>query len=296
MKISYYPGCTLKATARNLEDSALASLAHLGIEVHELERWNCCGAVFSLASDDLLHQIAPTRILIRAMEAGSEKIVTLCSQCYNVLARANELFRGDEEKAKTLNEFMTEEPDYDGSVEVVHYLQLLHDELGWEGLREKVTKPLTDLKVAPFYGCTLLRPESVSIDAPTNPVILRDFVEALGGTAVEFPLATECCSAYQMVGNPDAGLARAQKVVASAVEHDADALILSCPLCEYNLGKLQKDFAASSDGAAPKLPVFYFSQLLALALGLEIDCCRFELNADEARALLAERNLVAAGA
>ena len=293
MKISYYPGCTLKATAQNLEDSALASLAHLGIEVHELERWNCCGAVFSLMSDDLLHQLAPTRVLIRAMEAGSQKIVTLCSQCYNTLARANELFRADAEKAKTLNEFMDEEPDYDGSVEVVHFLTLLQEELGWDGLREKVTKPLEGLKIAPFYGCTLLRPESVGIDASTHPVILADFVAALGGTAVEFPLATECCSAYQMVGNPEAGKARAEKVVASAVQNEADALILSCPLCEYNLGRMQKEF---TDGALPKLPVFYFSQLLALALGLEVDTCRFELNAEEARALLTERNLVAAGA
>jgi len=293
MKITYYPGCTLKSTARNLEDSALASLAHLGIEVEELERWNCCGAVFSLASDDLLHQLAPVRDLVRAQEAGSEKVMTLCSQCYNTLARANRLFREDEEKAQTLNRFMTEEQDYLGEVEVVHFLELLRDELGWDGLAAKVQNPLKGLKIAPFYGCTLLRPTEVSIDGAGKPTILMDFLAALGATPVDFPLAEECCSAYQVVGEPEASQARAQKVVESALAESVDALILSCPLCEYNLGQKQKSFVATN-GNLPRLPVFYFTQLLALALGLDVESCRFELNADGARALLEERNLVAA--
>ena len=120
MKLSYYPGCTLKTKARNLEEAALGALEELGIDYQELPRWNCCGAVFSLADDDLIHHVAPVRNLIRAMEQGSDVVVTLCSQCYNVLARANQLVREDEEKRKTLNLFMTEEPDYNGEVEVDH--------------------------------------------------------------------------------------------------------------------------------------------------------------------------------
>ena len=119
-KLSYYPGCTLKTKARNLEEAALGALKALGIEYQELSRWNCCGAVFSLADDDLIHHVAPVRNLIRAMEQGSDTIVTLCSQCYNVLARANQLVRDDEEKRKTLNLFMNEEPDYNGEVDVQH--------------------------------------------------------------------------------------------------------------------------------------------------------------------------------
>ena len=291
MKISYYPGCTLKSSAQNLEQSALASLATLGIEVHELERWNCCGAVFSLASDDLLHQLAPTRVLIRAQESGAEKVVTLCSQCYNTLARANRLFREDAEKAETLNRFMTEEPDYEGRIEVVHYLELLRDAIGWDALAAKVQAPLTGLKIAPFYGCTLLRPHEVSIDGPGKPTILMDFLAALGATPVDFPLSEECCSAFQVIGSPEASLVRAQRVVASAVAAGVDALVLSCPLCEYNLGKQQPAFT-STNGAAPRLPVFYFSQLLAMALGLDPESCRFELNTEGTRTLLEERGLL----
>ncbi|MEW6073838.1 MAG: heterodisulfide reductase-related iron-sulfur binding cluster [Planctomycetota bacterium] len=294
MKICYYPGCTLKATAQNLEDAGLAALAVLGIAVEELPRWNCCGAVFSLATDDVLHQIAPTRILIRAQEAGAGQLVTLCAQCYNTLARANLLARTDAEKRETLNRFMTEEPDYRGEVEVVHYLQLLRDQLGWNGLAARVRRPLAGLKVAPYYGCTLLRPAEVNIDAGRAggpPAILRDFLAALGATPVDFPLATECCSAYQVIGSPAASLARAQTVVAAAVAAGADALVLSCPLCDHNLGRQQLSFPATN-GGPPRLPVLYFSQLLALALGIDAAGCGLDRNVPGTRALLAERNLV----
>jgi heterodisulfide reductase subunit B2 len=130
MKIGYYPGCTLKTKAKNLEDAALAALEALGIEVTELERWNCCGAVYSLADDDLIHHVAAVRDLVRAQEQGYDKVVTLCSQCYNVLARANLMMREDEEKRDTINRFMDEEPDYRGEVEVVHFLGILRDDIG----------------------------------------------------------------------------------------------------------------------------------------------------------------------
>ena len=111
MKISYYPGCTLKTKAAGLETSALAILRHLDVEVEELQRWNCCGAVYSLADDDLIHHVASVRNLIRVVSLGSDTVVTLCSQCYNTLARANLMVRTDEEKRDTINRFMDEEPE-----------------------------------------------------------------------------------------------------------------------------------------------------------------------------------------
>lgn len=290
MKISYYPGCTLKSKARNFEDSALASLAALGIEVEELDRWNCCGAVYSLTEDDLLHQLGPVRVLIRAQEAGSQQVVTLCSQCYNTLARANRLMREDPEKSHTLNEFMTEEADYRGEVEVVHFLQLIRDRIGWDGLRAAVKTPLEGIRVAPFYGCTLLRPQEVSIDEPGRPKILLDFIAALGATPVDFPAADECCGAYEVLAFPEAARKRTQRVVDSARQSQVDALVLSCPLCEYNIGRQQAELGSPE----PELPVYYFSQLLALALGLDEKSCRLELNTEAARAMLQARKLATA--
>ena len=158
MKITYYPGCTLKLKARNLETSALASLGALGVDVEEMDRWNCCGAVYSLANDDLIHMVGPVRNLLRAKEQGADKIVTLCSMCYNTLARANMLMKTDEEKRDVINRFMDDEIDYFGEVEVVHYLTLLEEEVGWEAVREKVVSPLAGMKAASYYGCTLQRP------------------------------------------------------------------------------------------------------------------------------------------
>jgi len=112
MKVSYYPGCTLKSKAKNLDRSAIAAMDLLGVELEELPRWNCCGAVHSLAEDDLIHRVAPVRDLIRVKEQGNDMVVTLCSMCYNTLARANLLMAEDLEKRKTINLFMDEEINY----------------------------------------------------------------------------------------------------------------------------------------------------------------------------------------
>jgi len=294
MKLGYYPGCTLKTKAANLEVAAMAALDHLGVEYKELSRWNCCGAVFSLADDDLIHQVAPVRNLIRAAQDGCDTVVTICSQCYNTLARANNLVREDEEKRDTLNRFMDEEPDYAGEVEVVHYLSLLRDQIGWEKLREAVTNPLGGLRVAPFYGCTLVRPEEVAIDA-VDQEILEGFIQALGAEPTIFSAARECCGSYQMIAHPEEGLNRAAKVIASANRSAADALILSCPMCEYNLGARQGAVVEFHEGL-DQVPTYYFTQLLGVALGLDPELCRLDLNGPAAQELLVEKNLIAATA
>jgi heterodisulfide reductase subunit B len=277
MKVSYYPGCTLKTKAKNLDDAAMASMAALGIELEELPRWNCCGAVHSLADDDLIHQVAPVRDLIRVKEQGRDKVLTLCSMCYNSLARANELMREDEEKRETINLFMDEEIDYAGEVEVVHFLNFLKDEIGWDKLRRQVKIPLDGLKVAPYYGCTLQRPRNVAIEPPGRFELMTQFLEALGATAVHFPAADLCCGSYQILGNPDAAKDAASTILDQAKKVGAEALVLSCPLCEFNLGKKQR-VLFKEERIMKMIPTFYLTQLLAIALGLNPEVCRFELN------------------
>ena len=291
MKISYYPGCTLKTKARNLEDAAMASMKALGYELEELPRWNCCGAVHSLADDDLIHQVAPVRDLIRAKEQGSDKLVTLCSMCYNSLARANLLMRQDEEKRKTINDFMDEEIDYQGEVEVIHLLAFLAQEVGWDNLRPKVKKPLTGMKIAPYYGCTLQRPRDVAIEPPGQFQLMIELIEALGGTYVYFPACDRCCGSYQILGHPEAAGEAGSIILNSAEKSGAEALILSCPLCEYNLGKKQPGLLESGQITSSR-PTFYFTQLLALALGLDSETCRFDLNDESAVSLLKQKGLI----
>jgi heterodisulfide reductase subunit B len=263
----------------------------LGIEYEELPRWNCCGAVFSLADDDLIHMIAPVRDLIRVKERGHDTVLTLCSMCYNTLARANHLMKTDEVKRKTINDFMDEEPDYFGDVKVVHFLDYLRDEIGWDRVREKVKNPLAGLKVAPYYGCTLLRPKEVALDRPDQPALLHEFLAALGATVIDFPSATTCCGTYQVLGNPEATLKVSHDILRDGANHGAEGLALACPLCDYNLGRRQDAMKAKFEGA-PEMPVYYFTQLMALALGLPEDVCKFELNRESSLGLLRDKNLI----
>ncbi len=291
MKLGYYPGCTLKNKARNLEESAIQSMAQLGVELEELERWNCCGAVYSLADDDLIHILAPVRDLIRAKDQGFDKVMSICSMCYNTLARANLLMRDDAEKRKTVNTFMEEESDYAGEVEVVHFLNFIRDEIGWDKIEAAVKNPLEGLKLAPYYGCTLTRPGDISIDQAVTPEIFADFIRALGAEPVEYSAATECCGSYQIISNPNAAFSATTRIIGSAESKGADAMILSCPLCEYNLGRRQHEI--TKDGKLKPLPVLYFTQLMALAFGLPPEVCKFEYNPEETQAWIKEKGLAA---
>jgi heterodisulfide reductase subunit B len=291
MSLAYYPGCTLKTKARNLEEPAVASMEALGFKLDEVPRWNCCGAVYSLADDDLIHQVAPVRNLIRVKKQGKAELVTLCAFCLNTLKRANLLMRQDVAKRDTLNAFIDEGIDYSGEVEVVHLLEVLRDDVGWEALSQKVKLPLRGLKAAPYYGCTLLRPREIAIDNVEDPAILRDFLKALGAGPVDFPESTRCCGSYQVVSSPGDIAEYARPILNSALSHGAEALVLTCPLCDYNLDRGQKELIKKGSGFK-EMPLFYFTQLLALALGLGPQVCRFELNHGNPESLLREKNLL----
>ena len=290
MSLAYYPGCTLKTRARNLEQPAVASMEALGFKLNEVPRWNCCGAVYSLAEDDLIHQVAPVRNLIRAKKQGETELVTLCAFCLNTLKRANILMKEDIAKRDTINDFIDEEIDYAGEVKVVHLLEVLRDELGWEALSQKVKLPLRGLRVAPYYGCTLLRPREVAIDSVDDPTILREFLEALGASPVDFPESTRCCGSYQVISSPDDISEYARLILDSALSHGAETLVVTCPLCDYNLGRGQKELSKKS--GFREMPLLYFTQLLALALGLDPQACHFELNYGSPESLLREKGLL----
>lgn len=293
MKISYYPGCTLKYKARNLESSALASLRTLGVEIMEMERWNCCGAVFSLADDDLIHMVGPARNLIRAKEQGADKIVTLCSMCYNTLARVNELMRLDEQKRDTINAFMDDEIDYFGEVEVIHFLTFLQEDIGWDTIREKVQIELTNFTIAPYYGCTLQRPEQIGIEPMGSFEVMSDLINALGGTPAQFNTADKCCGSYQVLCTEAGENNAAARIINDATSCGADAIATSCPLCEFNLGRQQDDLQRNGK-ITNQVPTLYFTQLLAMALGVDPAECLFELNDQRIIPLLDQKKCLAA--
>lgn len=278
MKVAYFPGCTLKTSGKGFEDSAIASAKVLGVDMVELPRWNCCGTVYSLTSDDLMHNLGPIRNLLRAQEQGADSVVTLCSMCYNTLKRANQRMADRPDELEKLNQFMyDEDSEYRGDVAVHHFLTLLRDHVGFPEIAKKVKRPLGGMRVAAYYGCTLLRPADVAIDDPEVPTVLEDLLGALGGQATVFPHSTECCGSYQVVSEPDLVVDRAFEIVGSARRSGAQAIVTSCPLCDYNLGRYQLKARDRYAGFAP-LPTLYFTQLLAVALGVDQAECRFDLS------------------
>ncbi len=270
-KIMYYPGCTLKGVAKNLEDSTIESAKVLGYEFVELPGWTCCGAVYGLAKDSVKFTIANVRNLIKAQdyaeEIGDNRLVAVCSMCYNNLKRAHIDVMRNRDNLKTLNLFMDEEADYKGEINVLHYLQLLKDDIGIEKIKDNVEKPLNGLKVAPYYGCLLLRPDYVAIDDKENPHIMEEILEALGAEVVDYPLKNECCGSYHTVDKKEIVGDRTYKLVSVAKEMGADVIATSCPLCFFNLDKRQ-EIAKNKYSDFETMPIVYFTQLLAMAFGI----------------------------
>lgn len=277
MKIKYYPGCSIKTNGEHFEISAKGVLKQLGVELDELKRWTCCGTVYSLTSDDIMHHLAPVRNLLRVKEEGGDRVLTLCSMCYNTLKRVNLLIQKDIEKKDKIKDFMYKEViEYEGDVEVIHLLQLFQ-EIGIDRMREKVKVHLDGLKVVPYYGCMLLRPEEVAIDDMENPSIFEDIIRLTGAEPVNFPYKNECCGSYQTLRRPDIVIERTRTIINSARNSGADMLLLTCPLCLFNLEAKQKEVMEKYFGFK-EMPVIYFTQLLALAFGLSDEMIRFDLN------------------
>ena len=269
MKISYYPGCTLKADARHFEESALLAFKELGVNLQELERWNCCGTVFSLTADNVIYHLAPVRNLLRVREAGNDTMLTLCSMCFNTLKRANQLFNDDIEKQEKIRNIMYQEVnEYDGKTRVIHALELLRDSVGLDEVRKRCGKRLEGIRLAPYYGCMLLRPDGMGIDNAEDPSIFEEVVDAMGAETVTFPLRGECCGAYQTVEQPDIVAMRTYAILQAARNAGADALVVSCPLCAFNLDQRQAETQRLHSNFEP-MPVLYFTEGLALGLGIE---------------------------
>ncbi|MFW5898340.1 MAG: CoB--CoM heterodisulfide reductase iron-sulfur subunit B family protein [Candidatus Saliniplasma sp.] len=257
----YYPGCTLKTKASDYEESAMAVMEALGKPLVEMDDWYCCGAVQSLTEDDIMHQIAPIRTMCCAQEQGEKEIVTLCDMCYNVLKQANKRMKEKPDDLETMNEFLTEDPDYLGEVDIHHIFEILRDMK--DEIKKKVKKPLSDLRIAPYYGCMLLRPDNVSIDDTEDPQIMEGLLETIGAEVIHNPKRTECCGSYHTVNRSDIVEKRVEDIVSRAVKDGADAIALSCPLCQFNLDFHQRNTEYD-------IPVFYLTELIALSMGIEV--------------------------
>ncbi len=260
MKFSYFPGCTLKNKAKDLDFYARRSAELLGAELEEIENWQCCGGVFTTSRDEVATKLSSVRALKDAQAKG-QALVSVCSACHNVIKQTNYAMQTDKAFADKVNRYMAEESDYNGETEVLHYLEMLRDKVGFDTLKEKVVNPLKGKKIGAYYGCLLLRPNTVmGMDDPENPTIMEDLIKALGATPVVYANRNECCGGYIAVESPELAKKRSNAVVENAKAQGAEMIITACPLCKYNLIKNGAD-----------IPVVYFTELLAEALGIKED-------------------------
>lgn len=259
MKYSYYPGCTLRTKAKDLDAYARASAKALGFELEEIENWQCCGGVYPLGSDEIATKLSSVRALNEAKEKGQD-LVTLCSACHHVIKRVNDDMRNVEDIRTRANNYMQLDEPYAGETNVLHYLEVLRDRVGFDELKKKVVNPLKGRKIGAYYGCLLLRPSTVlAFDDPENPQIIEDFIRAIGAEPVVYPYRNECCGCYISLKEKEMSGRMSCNIVDSAAGAGAEMLITACPLCMYNLNK-------SGSG---KIPVYYFTELLAEALGVK---------------------------
>ncbi len=259
MKYSYFPGCTLRTKARDLDAYARVSARALGFELEEIDNWQCCGGVYPLGSDEIATKLSSVRALNEAKEKGQD-LVTLCSACHHVIKRVNDDMKNVEDIRTRANNYMKLEEPYAGETEVLHFLEVLRDRVGFDELKKKVVNPLKGKKIGAYYGCLLLRPGKImAFDNPENPTIIEDFIRAIGAEPVVYPYRNECCGGYISLKEKDMSKNMCNNIMDSAAGFGAEMLITACPLCLYNLNK-------SGNG---KLPVHYFTELLAEALGVK---------------------------
>ena len=276
MEYAYFPGCTLYTKATHLDHAGRESAKILGFELKELDKWTCCGASFPLVNDYHMGLASCSRVLADTHLAGYKDLVALCSVCFNVLKRTNYVLRTDEVRRYKINEFI--ERDYNGEVEVRHYLEILRDDIGFDKLKEKVVKPLEGLKVATYYGCLLLRPhKEIQFDDPEKPTIFENFVKSIGAEPIYFPYRNECCGAFQVMNNVETANRCSKEIIDNAIKNGADLIVTSCPLCQFNLDDRQKVLKEKYD-KFQTIPVVYFTQLLGLALGLDFKVLEFDRN------------------
>lgn len=260
MKVSFFPGCTLKNKAKDLEQYAIKSALALGVTLEEIENWQCCGGVYTTDRKEVATKLSSVRILKEA-EDKNQPLVTVCSACHNVVKQTNHAMQNDPEFADKVNRYMGNDGGYKGETKVYHYLEMLRDIVGFDALKEKVVNPLSGMKIAAYYGCLLLRPNGVmQMDDPENPTIMENFIKALGATPVIYANRNECCGGYVSVESSNLAKKCSNAVVDNALANGAEVIITACPLCKYNLLKYNKD-----------VKVVYFTELLAEALGVKED-------------------------
>lgn len=248
------------------EKTAIAVLNKIGIEVVELSKWYCCGALYSLAVDDLMKHVGAVRTLINAQkqsrEIGSDKLLTICPMCFNVLKRVNNLLKENPDKLETLSLFMDEEERYNVGISILHVVEILRENI--DLLKKNLVRKPSNTIVSVYYGCTLVRPKNIGVDNPEDPTIVENLLRELGFNVVDHPFKTLCCGSYHVLDKREIVLNNSRRIIEHSVNRRVKVLVNVCPLCLYNLSETLKTMGKRID-----LRIVYLTELLAYVMGLD---------------------------
>jgi heterodisulfide reductase subunit B len=264
---AYYPGCSLSGLGKPYDESLRAVFSHLGLGLEEIPDWNCCGATsyMSLSEDKAVALAARNLALAEQMKT---EVVAPCAACYLVLTKAQHMMADYPALAEKVHKGLQAAGlTYRSRVTVRHPLDILVNDVGLDAIKASVTKPLTGYRVAPYYGCQVVRPYG-AFDDPLRPQTLDRLMAAAGAEVVEYPLKAHCCGGSLMGTMEDIGVRLSFLLLKEAKTRSANVMATLCPLCQYNLeayqGRMHRTFHESAH-----LPVAYFTQLLGLAFGLQ---------------------------
>jgi heterodisulfide reductase subunit B len=264
---TYFPGCSSgHGGAKAYDLSTRAAAKSLDTELVELENWNCCGSTPYTSVDELAAYCCSARNLALAEKIGFD-LVTPCSACFVLLTKTNNaLMEYPELRAQVKEALAAGNLKYNGTVKVRHLLDVFANDVGYDKIKSQVKKSLSGLKVAPYYGCQIVRP-GPSFDHPEFPKSLDGLVNSLGAEAVSFPLKARCCGGSLIISEEDVALDLLYKLFKSASSNGAQCIVTVCPLCQTNLdvyqGKVNQKFKTEFN-----IPVLFFTQLMGVAFGI----------------------------
>ena len=267
MRYAYYPGCSLEATGRPYQESVIAVSKTLGIELVELEDWNCCGATAYMSINEALSFSLSARNLCQAKKIG-DTLVTACSACYTNLRKTETYLAEFPEMKSKVNTALAEANlNYEGGIVTKHFLQTVVEDVGLDRIKSLVRNPLAALRVAPYYGCQIARPYGIE-DSADNPTMMDKLLIALGATPTYYPMKTVCCGGSLMGIRKDVALRLCRNILMCAQQYGAQCIAVTCPLCQMNLDAFQSA-VNKTYGTSFNLPIVYFTQLMGVAFGLD---------------------------
>ncbi|MEO5366738.1 MAG: CoB--CoM heterodisulfide reductase iron-sulfur subunit B family protein [Magnetococcus sp. WYHC-3] len=268
---TYYPGCSSekKASAQNMDVSVQNMCRILGIKLNEIDDWNCCSASIGYAGGGQLPRMALSarNLGLAKSQQGNKDVVASCAACWLALRETNERIHESAQVKADLNTALAEAgTSYDGSLKTRHMVEILVEDVGWDLLKSKVTKPLKGMKVAGYVGCQTNRPFGVAGDNFENPQYLDRMIETCGATAVPFAKKVACCGGALAFSENEKACNLIKDILQDAVNNGADAIVTPCPVCQLNVEVYQSKINAEQ-GTNFNIPVLYYSQLFVLAWG-----------------------------